>query len=248
MKRLVASLFRPQYVLVWVFLAMVAYFCVEAPSFRSASNLIHVVKSSSVIAVMVLGLTWIVASGEIDVSFPSVAGLASVVTAMAIKHGVPWAVAPFIAIAAGTVFGLFSGYLIAAFRCPSLIATIAIGSIATGVACIMAEGRPVRLASTVGIIETLGSGGMGVQLAWIAIVGGYIWRSNTSRTIPPPVSTSTPWARTAKPRSRPESARRRSSSASSACRRCWPRAGESSGCYSTRRASREWKGRYLLTE
>jgi len=172
-KRLAGSLFRPQYVLVWVFLAMVVLFCVEAPSFRSASNLIKAVKSSSITAVMVLGLTWIVASGEIDVSFPSVAGLASVVMVLAINSGVPWAVAPFLAIAAGSVFGLLSGFLIATFRCPSLIATIAVGSIATGIACIIAGGDvPIRLLSTVGVVDTLGSGGMGVQLAWIAIVLG----------------------------------------------------------------------------
>ncbi len=118
MKRLIMPLFRPQYVLVWVFLIMLLLFCVAAPSFRSASNLIRAVKSSSVIAVMVLGLTWIVASGEIDVSFPSVAGLASVVMALAVKNGVPWIVAPFLALGAGTVFGLLSGLLIATFRCP----------------------------------------------------------------------------------------------------------------------------------
>jgi ribose transport system permease protein len=172
-KRLIRSMFRPQFMLVWVFLAMLLLFCVCAPSFRSASNLIRAVKSSSVIAVMVLGLTWIVASGEIDVSFPSIAGLSSVVMALAVKNGVPWIIAPFLALGAGTVFGLLSGFLIATFRCPSLIATIAIGSIATAVACIIAGGyAPVRLTSTVGIVETLGAGGMGVQMAWIAIVLG----------------------------------------------------------------------------
>jgi len=170
-KRVLGLLFAPQYVLVWVFLAMVAYFCVEAPSFRSASNLVNAVKSSSVIAIMVLGLTWIVASGEIDVSFPSVAGLSSVITALAVQNGAPWIAAAFLGIAAGTVFGFASGYLVAVFRCPSLIATIAMGSVATGVACIIAGGTaPVRLASTVGIIDILGSGGMSVQLIWIAIV------------------------------------------------------------------------------
>ncbi len=173
MKRVIGSLFRPQYVLVWVFLAMLILFCVAAPSFRSTSNLIRAVRSSSVIAVMVLGLTWIVASGEIDVSFPSIAGLASVIAALAVQNGVPWILAAFLAIAAGTVFGLLSGFLIATFRCPSLIATIAMGSIATGFACIVAGGyAPVRLTSTVGIVEILGSGGTGVQLLWILLVLG----------------------------------------------------------------------------
>jgi ribose transport system permease protein len=170
MKRLSPLLFRPQYVLVWVFLAMVVFFCLAAPSFRSASNLIHAVKSSSVIAIMVLGLTWIVASGEIDVSFPSVAGLSSVVTALAVESGVSWFVAPFLGIAAGTVFGFISGYLIATFRCPSLIATIAMGSIATGVACILTEAKKLPLTSRTGIVNMVGSGGMIVQLIWIAIV------------------------------------------------------------------------------
>ena len=161
-------LFQPQYVLVWVFLVMLALFCAVAPSFRGAGNLVKAVQSSTVIAVMVLGLTWIVASGEIDVSFPSVAGLASVVTAVAVKHGVPWTLAPLLGILAGTVFGLVSGLLIATFRCPSLIATIAVGSIAMGAASMISGGyKVVRIETAGALVKMIGSGGMGVQLIWI---------------------------------------------------------------------------------
>jgi len=173
MKRVIGALFRPQYMLIWVFLAMVVYFCLAAPSFLSALNLIRAVKSSSVVAMMVLGLTWIAASGEIDVSFPSVAGFSSVVAALAVENGLPWIAAAAIAITAGTFFGFVSGYLVAVFRCPSLIATIAMGSIATGAACVVVGGyAPVRLTSTVGLVDILGSGGIVVQLIWIAIVLG----------------------------------------------------------------------------
>ena len=169
--RILLSLLKPQYVLIWVFLAMVAFFWLRVPSFSNISNLLKVVHASAPIAVMVLGLTWIVASGEIDVSFPSVAGFASVVMALAAKSGVPWALAPLVAVAAGTLFGLISGLFIATFRCPSLIATIAIASIAMGAACTLAGGYlPVRLETAPLVFKDLASGSIGANLIWMAIL------------------------------------------------------------------------------
>ena len=174
MKRIASmagGLFRAQYLLIWVLLVMLLVFSIATPDFRSPKNLIKTVRASGIIAVLVLGLTWIVASGEIDVSYPAVAGFASIVTVMAVNKGMSWAAAPAIAIICGTAFGLLSGFVIATFRCPSLIATIAVGSVARAVACMIVGGnRAIRLVSKPAAVKFLGSGSVAAELLVISIV------------------------------------------------------------------------------
>ena len=111
--------FAAQYLLIWVLLAMSAIFWWASPAFRTPENLLEVIRGSGIIAVLVLGLTWIAASGEIDVSYPEIAGFASVITAWCVNEGVGWAVAPMVAVAAGTAMGIVSGMLVVVFRLPS---------------------------------------------------------------------------------------------------------------------------------
>ena len=171
LRPLLTAPFRAQYLLIWVLLVMLVVFSIAAPSFARQSNLIKTVRSSGIIALLVLGLTWIVASGEIDVSYPAVAGFASIITVTLVNRGMSWPAALAVAISGGTLFGLLSGLLIVTFRCPSLIATIAVGSVARAVACMVVEGnRAIRLMSKPWVIQRLGSGKLGAEAVVIAIV------------------------------------------------------------------------------
>ena len=137
--------FQARYILLWVLVAMVGVFAIASPTFRGAGNLLEIVRSAGITAVMVLGLTWIVACGEIDVSFPPVAGMASVIVGLCIKKaGMGWPEAMLIAIPIGTLCGLVSGSLVVFFKSPSLIATIAVGTVIGAVAPTVCDGRPVK--------------------------------------------------------------------------------------------------------
>lgn len=163
--------FKAQYLLVWVLLAMAVFFALAAPQFATESNLLKTVRSSGLIAVLVLGLTWIVAAGEIDVSYPAVGGFTSIVLVVSVNNGMAWAAAIPLAVGCGMLFGLLSGLLIITFRCPSLIATIAVGSLARAVACMIVEGnRAIRLVDKPEAIRFLGSGRLGAEILFIAIV------------------------------------------------------------------------------
>jgi len=165
--------FRAQYLLIWVLLAMVLLFSIAAPDFATRSNLLKTVRSSGLVAVLVLGLTWIVASGEIDVSYPAVGGFASIVIVMSVNQGMSWAAAIPLAAVCGMLFGLLSGLLIVTFRCPSLIATIAVGSVVRAVGCMIVEGnRAIRLVSKPAAIRFLGSGSLDAEMLLISIVVG----------------------------------------------------------------------------
>jgi len=167
------GLLKAQYLLIWVLLGMVAVFAAAAEGFATRSNLLSAVRSSGLIAVLSLGLTWIVASGEIDVSYPAVGGFASILIVVSVNKGVSWALAIPMGLSCGMLFGLLSGLLIVTFRCPSLIATIAVGSVARAVACMIVDGnRALRLVNKPAAIKFLGSGRVGAELVFISIVVG----------------------------------------------------------------------------
>ena len=144
-RSVLAGLFRPQYILLWVLLVMGAVFMTLCPSFRTVDNFMDILRASGIIAVLVLGLTWIVAAGEIDVSFPDVAAFSSVITALCLQKGMGWAVAPVAGVLAGTALGLISGSLVMFFRFPSLIATIAVATVARAAATTIGAGGPISV-------------------------------------------------------------------------------------------------------
>lgn len=140
------QLFQPQFGLIWLLFAMVMVFSITSSTFRTPENLLEILRSSGIYAILVLGLTWVVAVGELDVSFASVAALVSMVTAYLIKIGVPMGVILILALAAGTVVGIINGLMVSYLKIPSLIVTIATGFTATAIAKVMGEGKPIFIA------------------------------------------------------------------------------------------------------
>ena len=140
------KLFQPQFALIWLLFAMVLIFSITSNAFRTPDNLLEILRSSGIYAILVLGLTWIVATGELDVSFPSVAALVSMVTAYLIKIGLPIGVIVILALATGTLVGIINGLMVSYLKIPSLIATIATGFTATAIAKVMGEGKPIFIA------------------------------------------------------------------------------------------------------
>jgi len=137
------KLFQPQFGLIWLLFAMVLVFSITSNAFRTPENLLEILRSSGIYAILVLGLTWVVATGELDVSFASVAALVSMVTAYLIKIGLPIGVIVILALAAGTLVGIINGLMVSYLKIPSLIATIATGFTATAIAKVMGEGKPI---------------------------------------------------------------------------------------------------------
>lgn len=150
MKKLISGftrVFEPQYILIWVLVLMVLFFSIESPAFRTRANLVEILRSACINAVLVLGLTWIVAMGEIDVTFPDVAAFSSMVTALGVMNGLPWGLAILIGLLTSALWGLINGVLINVFKVRALIATIGITTIAKASAYIVGKGGPIYLPS-----------------------------------------------------------------------------------------------------
>ena len=121
-----------------IYIAFVVVFLVFAvllgdQGFLSSNNLLNILRQTATITVIAVGMTYVIACAEIDLSVGSVAGLASVSCAMAISS---WGLVPGIlaGLAVGLVVGTINGGLVSMLGIPSFLVTLGMLGIAAGVA------------------------------------------------------------------------------------------------------------------
>jgi len=140
--------------------------------FLNPNNLLNIFRQTAMIAVMAIAMTYVLSAGEIDLSVGAVAGLASVVTAMAIDLG-----GPLLGVAAGLgtgiIVGIFNGLLTTRIGIPSFLTTLAMMGIAKGVAMWISDTAAVPIISkTYSFIFGGGSfGPIPVLLVWMVVLG-----------------------------------------------------------------------------
>lgn len=115
------------------------------PSFGTWSNFVNIWQNASIAGIMFIGLTWVIASGEMDVSFMEIAAVSSVVFAVLLQDRWHTGSAAALAIAGGVGFGLMNGLLVGALRFPALIVTIATSGLAHAFAFILGTGQPIYI-------------------------------------------------------------------------------------------------------
>ena len=133
-----------------VFLTLVGCFIVASPEvFLSAPIYMSFLTTVPPVLVLALGLTFVIAAGEIDLSFPSIIAFSGYVLATLYKdQGLVWP-AVFLAIGAGAAIGLINGLIIAYVGVPSIITTLATqffwGGITTVISGKVHSLRPCRI-------------------------------------------------------------------------------------------------------
>lgn len=140
--------------------------------FLNPNNLLNIVRQTAMIAVMAIAMTFVLSSGEIDLSVGAVAGLASVTTAMAIDVG-----GMFFGIAAGLAtgiaVGIFNGLLTTRIGIPSFLTTLAMMGIAKGVAMWVSGTSAVPIINP-SYSWLFGGGSIGiipVLMIWMLVLG-----------------------------------------------------------------------------
>lgn len=117
---------RPENWLLLVLVAVCISLSFASPAFLTVSNLVDLIESYSVRAIMAMGLFVVLIAGGIDISFAAVASVAQYVAAiLASKYGLsPIIVLP-VGLAVGTLLGCLNATLIHYLRVTSIIITIA---------------------------------------------------------------------------------------------------------------------------
>ena len=127
--------------IIGVLLVIVAAFMITAPQvflgYRIYMSFLATVPPQLILA---LGLTLIIAAGEIDLSFPSVVAFSGFLFAWCFKqYELTW-IALLVALAGGALIGLVNGILIAAVGIPSIIATLATQFFWGGITTVLSAG------------------------------------------------------------------------------------------------------------
>jgi ribose transport system permease protein len=139
-----------------IFLALVVMCVVLAlstESFLTSQNLLNVGRQVSLLGIMAVGMTFVLISGEVDLSVGSTYALAGLTTGMLIVE--QWTLVPAITagLAVGVVIGLINGVLSTYGRIPSLIATLGMLSVIRGSALLITDGQPVTVNERQGAVE-----------------------------------------------------------------------------------------------
>lgn len=106
-------------------LVVLAYNIARVPNFLTVTNQVNLFQLGIEKAIVVLIMTFVIISGEIDLSVASMMGLSAATAASLFQSGVPMVVAILVALAVGAGFGLINGYFVAVVGLSSLAVTLA---------------------------------------------------------------------------------------------------------------------------
>ena len=112
-------------------------------TFIAAANLMNIVRQSAVMIIVAMGVTFVMISGELDLSIGGVACLTGMVVSKLLTSGVSIPVAILIGLLLGALLGLFNGILTTKFNLPSMIVTLATMNLANGSASLITGGTAI---------------------------------------------------------------------------------------------------------
>ncbi len=157
-----------------VLLIIVVVLSIASPKFLTAGILKNIAISVSIIGIVAAGETFVILSGGIDLSVGSTVGLVGIVTAAAMADfQMNPALAIFLGMGTGILFGLANGALVAKVKIPPFIATLGTMQIIRGIAVLYSEGSTVRGIDE-GFISIVTGNVLGIPNLFIAMILVYV--------------------------------------------------------------------------
>lgn len=146
-----AALFVSKNILIVLMLAIVVLMTFVNKNFLTLGNFINILRNISVQGILACGLTTLIISGGLDLSFGSTIGLTTVIIplvsrtliAKGMPSGVGVLVAFIICLVAGIIIGSLNAYFVTRFKMPPMIATLAMQYVVYGVAGTLNNGYPI---------------------------------------------------------------------------------------------------------
>ena len=144
---------------------------VASPVFLSSRNLAQILLQIATLGIAAVGATYVIISGDLDLSIGANVALSGVITAIATMRWFDgnWILGVALGLCCGLVIGLINGVLSAILRVPAFIATLGIGVIAGGLALWFTNGLTISgLPANFGALATTNL--LGLQsLVWFML-------------------------------------------------------------------------------
>lgn len=112
-------------------------------AFFSFNNIVNLLRSISITLIGGVGVTFVLISGQLEMSIGSTMGLASIITGMCLERfQLPILAAILCGLLVAALVGVFNGVIISKFKIPALIVTLGTMYIGRGIINVIAKGRP----------------------------------------------------------------------------------------------------------
>jgi ribose transport system permease protein len=150
------------YIVYIAFVVILIFFGVTLgkDGFLLPSNLLNIVRQTTMITIMATAMTFVIASGEIDLSIGSTTAFAALISALAMKAGFGLVGAVVAGLAAGLLIGAINGFLTTKISIPSFLVTLGMMQLVRGVDMWMTHTNPVTILNTA-FNNVFGSGSVG---------------------------------------------------------------------------------------
>ena len=131
-------------VLTGVLLLMYVILCLSVNKFAGMPRIMSALNYAYFLGFLSLGVTFVIATGGIDFSIGPVMFCCALVSGYCLtSHGVPMLLSLIISVLVGLLFGIFNGYLVAYWKVPPFIVSMASMNIAKGVATVFTNNQSV---------------------------------------------------------------------------------------------------------
>ena len=120
---------RREYFTIIILVIEIIIFSIVSKNFLSANNLETVLRNSTDLAVVSIGMTMVMVLGGIDISVGSALGVVAIFVGWMLQREFNPVLIGFVAILLGTIIGVFNGFLVTKAKIPAIIATLGISNI-----------------------------------------------------------------------------------------------------------------------
>lgn len=125
--------------------AVCIYLAVTEPVFLTWGNWANIIRSFAVVAILAVGMTFVVLAGGFDLSIASLATAAAMILGLAIDGGWAWWSAAIVCVAVAVGLGFFNGFLIGVGRIPFFVVTLGTLAIYQSFAFLVNDGELISL-------------------------------------------------------------------------------------------------------
>ncbi|MBP4043050.1 ABC transporter permease [Aeromonas sp. SrichE-2G] len=172
------------YIIYLVFVGIFVFFSVvlHDKGFLSSVNLMNIARQTATIAIMAVGMTFVLSAAEIDLSFGATVALSAIVAALTLQETNSILLAMSAALLVGIMIGAINGMFVTQVGIPSFLVTLGTTGIITGIARWSTSLQSIPIDNEL-YVFIFGSGDIGpisVLFVWtilVTVVGAMVLRN-----------------------------------------------------------------------
>jgi len=149
---------------VYIFFALVVAFfafTIGDKGFLTLNNLFNITRTTSMIVVIAVAMTYVISAGELDLSVGSTAALAALVAGLTMEAGHGWIAGVAAALLCGLVVGSLNGFFVTYVNIPSFLVTLGMMQFIRGLDMRVTYTKPIAVADDF-FNDLFGQGSLGI--------------------------------------------------------------------------------------